>query len=280
MISATETEYALFRNLAKDDLGLDWTRDRKYLIETRLGPRLERLGIDSFTAYHQHLLRPDGAEEMQYFRNAITTTKTGFYRNKQDFAFFSQRVLAEIRSHVSAERPTVIRFWSAGCSSGEEPFSLAFETLEGLQPEARGRKALDLRILGSDVNTDVLAIGENALYLDYQMEGLPDYVRTRYFKRAPGSGRAAYEVMNEVRSRVQYRHFNLLNRRYPIATQFQVIFCRNVLYYLDRTLRQSLLNRLCGYLLPGGWLFLGNVETGYSVAGMQKIHPNIFQKTR
>jgi chemotaxis protein methyltransferase CheR len=279
MISPTEPEYLLFRDLAKQELGLDWTRDRKYLLETRLGPRLEHLGISSFTAYHQHLLQLGSDDEKQYFHNAITTTKTGFYRDKKDFAFFRKQVLPQIYADVCAEGTPAIRFWSAGCSSGEEPFSLIFEALEELEQQRSERGRFDLRILGSDVNTDMLSIGENALYLGHQMEDLPDFIREKYFRPATGTGRAAYHVMSEARSRVQYRHFNLLGRRYPIATRFQVIFFRNVLYYLNRSLRQPLLNRLSDYLLPGGWLFLGNVETGYSIPGMQKIHSNIFCKT-
>jgi len=279
MISPTEPEYLLFRDLAKQELGLDWTRDKKYLLETRLGPRLEHLGISSFTAYHQHLQQLGSVDEKQYFHNAITTTKTGFYRDKEDFAFFRKKVLPQVYADDFAESSPAIRFWSAGCSSGEEPFSLLFEALEELEQRRRYQKPFDLRILGSDVNTDMLSIGENALYLDHQMEDLPEFIREKYFRHAAGTGRAAYQVVSEVRSQVQYRHFNLLDRRYPIATRFQVIFFRNVLYYLNRPLRQPLLNRLSDYLLPKGWLFLGNVETGYSIPGMQKIHSNIFCKT-
>ncbi len=279
MISPTEPEYLLFRDLAKQELGLDWTRDKKYLLETRLGPRLEHLGISSFTAYHQHLQQLGSVDEKQYFHNAITTTKTGFYRDKEDFAFFRKKVLPQVYADDFAESSPAIRFWSAGCSSGEEPFSLLFEALEELEQRRRYQKPFDLRILGSDVNTDMLSIGENALYLDHQMEDLPEFIREKYFRQATGTGRTAYQVVSEVRSQVQYRHFNLLDRRYPIATRFQVIFFRNVLYYLNRPLRQPLLNRVSDYLLPGGWLFLGNVETGYSIPGMQKIHSNIFCKT-
>ena len=278
MISPTEPEYLLFRDLAKQELGLDWTRDRKYLLETRLGPRLQHLGISNFTAYHQHLLQLGSIDEKQYFHNAITTTKTSFYRDKKDFAFFRKQVLPQVYADACAEDTPAIRFWSAGCSSGEEPFSIIFEALEELEQQRSYRRHFDLRILGSDVNTDMLSIGENALYLDHQMENLPEFIRGKYFRPTTGTGRTAYQAVGEVRSRVQYRHFNLLDRRYPIATRFQVIFFRNVLYYLNRPLRQPLLNRLSDYLLPGGWLFLGNVETGYSIRGMQKIHSNIFSK--
>ena len=224
MISPTEPEYLLFRDLAKQELGLDWTRDKKYLLETRLGPRLEHLGISSFTAYHQHLQQLGSVDEKQYFHNAITTTKTGFYRDKEDFAFFRKKVLPQVYADDFAESSPAIRFWSAGCSSGEEPFSLLFEALEELEQRRRYQKPFDLRILGSDVNTDMLSIGENALYLDHQMEDLPEFIREKYFRHAAGTGRTAYQVVSEVRSQVQYRHFNLLDRRYPIATRFQVIF--------------------------------------------------------
>ncbi len=278
MISPTESEYQLFRELARQELGLDWTRDRKYQLETRLGPRLERLGLKSFSDYHQHLCGNGAFDEKQIFFNAITTTKTSFYRDQDDFAFFRKEVLPQIHTEAGNGDSPPVRFWSAGCSSGEEPLTLIFETLEDLEHRTGYRKPFDLRILGSDVNTDMLSIGENALYLDHQMIGLPPVVREKYFRLTTGTGRSAHQVVKDVRSRVQYRHFNLLDRRYPIATRFQVIFFRNVLYYLDRALRQPLLDRLSGYLLPGGWLFLGNVETGYSISGMQKTHSNIFCK--
>lgn len=279
MIAATESEYWRFRDLARRELGLDWTRDKKYLIETRLGQRLEQLGMDSFSAYHKHLCGNGGPAELQYFFNTITTTKTGFYRDSSDFDFFRQEVLADLRKQVGFAPHGAIRLWSAGCSSGEEPFTLAFETLEGMVPLSKQEPSLDLRILGSDINTDMLAIGEDALYLDQQMEGLPLPIRKKYFKPTRGNGRTAWQVASNVRSKVDYRHFNLFDRRYPIATKFQVIFFRNVLYYLDRSLRQPLLDRLVNCLAPGGWLFLGKVEAGYSMVGMKKIHTNIFHKT-
>ena len=278
MISPTESEYQLFRELARQELGLDWTRDRKYLLETRLGPRLESLGLESFSAYHRYLCEKGAIDEKQVFFNAITTTKTSFYRDKDDFAFFRREVLPQIHKESGTGSSSPVRFWSAGCSSGEEPLTLIFETLEDLEHRTGYRKPFDLRILGSDVNTDMLSIGENALYLDHQMIGLPPVVREKYFRLTTGTGRSAHQVVKDVRSRVQYRHFNLLNPRYPIATRFQVIFFRNVLYYLDRTLRKPLLDRLSEYLHPGGWLFLGNVETGYNISGLQKVRSNIFSK--
>jgi len=271
----TDEEFDSFRKLVLNELGLNWTGDKKYLLYARLQRRLQSLKLTTFMDYLDYLQNQNNSAELQYLFNAVTTTKTGFYREKQHFDFLRQEIFPEMKEQMIHKRKK-LRFWSAGCSCGEEAFNLAIEANDFLGTKLTSDGGL--RILASDVNTSVLESAEKGEYSFEHVSTVPDELRDRYFESSPGLQKENYLIKTEIRELIQFRHFNLMASEYPIATKFQLIFCRNVLYYLNSDKREKLLNKMVSYLDEKGWLVLGITESGYRLNGMQKLSYCIYQK--
>ena len=271
----TDEEFEFFRSLVLTELGLNWAGDKKYLLYARLQRRLQSLKLTTFKEYHEYLKKQNNAIELQHLFNAVTTTKSGFYREKQHFEFLRQEIFPEMKEQMIRKRKK-IRFWSAGCACGEEAFNLAIEAHDFL-----GTKLISgggLRILASDVNTAVLESAEKGQYTFEQVRPVPVDLRNRYFDSGSVLQKENYLIKTDIKKLIQFRHFNLMASEYPIATKFQLIFCRNVLYYLNSERREKLLNKLVSHLDNNGWLVLGITESGYRVNGMQKLSYSIYRK--
>ena len=271
----TDEEFDCFRKLVLAELGLNWAGDKKYLLYARLQRRLQYLKLSTFRDYHDYLQNQNNGVELQYLYNAVTTTKSGFYREKQHFEFLRQEIFPEMKEQMIRKRKK-LRFWSAGCSCGEEAFNLAIEAHDFLGPKLTSGGGL--RILASDVNTAVLGSAEKGEYTVEQVSPVPVEFRNRYFNSGRGLQKENYMIRMDIRKLIQFRHFNLMASEYPIATKFQLIFCRNVLYYLNLDRREQLLNKLVSHLDDKGWLVLGITESGYRLNGMQKLSYCIYRK--
>ena len=271
----TDEEFECFRKLVLAELGLNWAGDKKYLLYARLQKRLQSLKLTTFRDYHEYLQSQNNGVELQHLYNAVTTTKSGFYREKQHFELLRQEIFPVMKEQMTRKRKK-IRFWSAGCSCGEEAFNLAIEAHDyfGTKLTTGG----GLRILASDVNTNVLESAEKGEYTLEQVSPVPVELRNRYFKSVPGLQKENYLISMNIRKLIQFRHFNLMDSEFPIATKFQLIFCRNVLYYLNSDRREKLLKKLVSLLDNQGWLVLGITESGYRVNGMQKLSYCIYRK--
>ena len=271
----TDEEFECFRKLVLAELGLNWAGDKKYLLYARLQRRLQYLKLSTFRDYHDYLQNQNNRVELQHLYNSVTTTKSGFYREKQHFEFLRQEIFPEMKEQMILKRKK-LRFWSAGCSCGEEAFNLAIEAHDFLGPKLTSGGGL--RILASDVNTAVLESAEKGEYTVEQVSPVPVEFRNRYFNSGRGLQKENYMIRMDIRKLIQFRHFNLMASEYPIATKFQLIFCRNVLYYLNLDRREQLLNKLVSHLDDKGWLVLGITESGYRLNGMQKLSYCIYRK--
>ena len=271
----TDEEFECFRKLVLAELGLNWAGDKKYLLYARLQRRLQYLKLSTFRDYHDYLQNQNNNVELQHLYNAVTTTKSGFYREKQHFEFLRQEIFPKMKEQMISKRKK-IRFWSAGCACGEEAFNLAIEAHDFLGTKLTSGGGL--RILASDVNTAVLESAEKGEYTVEQVSPVPVEFRNRYFNSGRGLQKENYMIRMDIRKLIQFRHFNLMASEYPIATKFQLIFCRNVLYYLNLDRREQLLNKLVSHLDDKGWLVLGITESGYRLNGMQKLSYCIYRK--
>ena len=272
----TDEEFNLFRELVLKDLGLEWGEDKKYLLYARVQRILQTNQLENFQSYYDYIEQSENKKELQDLYNAVTTTKSGFFREKQHFKFLRENVFPEMKKYKN-NRYSKLRFWSAGCSSGEETYTLAMEAHDffGTAMISNG----GLRILGSDVNTGVLELAINGSYSEEQIITIPDSLKKRFFIPMPvGNNNTQRKINREVQKIIQFRQFNLMAEDYPIATKFQLIFCRNLLYYLHPDKREYLLKKLVDHLETGGWLVLGITETGYKVEGMKKLAFSIYQK--
>ena len=272
----TDHEFKLFKDLVLKDLGLEWGEDKKYLLYARLQRILQEHQLENFQSYYDYIEREENRKDRQLLHNAVTTTKSGFYREKQHFEFLRENVFPVMKDQNNTTH-SKLRFWSAGCSSGEETYTLAIEAHDffGKAMISNG----GLRILGSDVNTGVLESAINGDYSEEQTSTIPAALQKRFFiPETVGKNDPQRKINREIKKLIQFRQFNLMATVYPIATKFQLIFCRNLLYYLHPDKREYLLKKLVDHLETGGWLVLGITETGYKVEGMEKLSLSIYQK--
>jgi chemotaxis protein methyltransferase CheR len=270
-LSITESEFRRMRALVHTETGIALSDGKRQMVCSRLGKRLRFWGYTTFGEYWEHLRQadPDG-EELVRLINAITTNKTDFFREAHHFECLRSSVLPGLAARGGPQR---LRIWSAGCSSGQEAYSIAVTVLAGLTRPA----GWDIRILASDIDTDVLAAGNAAVYPVDDTSSVPGALFPRLFE-ARGSG-STVRVRDEVRRLVVFRRINLRAEPWPIRTLFDCIFCRNVVIYFDKELQARLVRRLVDYLQPGGYLFLGHSESLLGVrVGLHYVANTVYRK--
>jgi chemotaxis protein methyltransferase CheR len=275
-VSITTLEFQRFRALVHRETGIALGESKRQLLCSRLGKRLRHLGYTTFTEYYEHLLTRDpGGEERGRMINAITTNKTDFFRERHHFDILRSRVLAPIAERAARGGPRTLRLWSAGCSSGEEPYSIALTVL-GALPRPW---SWDVKILATDIDTDMLAVAAAGIYPADRVAGLPDELCHAHFQRGRGAQGGLVRVRSEVRSLVSFERLNLHDEQWPVRRSFDAIFCRNVIIYFDRALQQELIGRFLALLKPGGHLFLGHSESLLGMrAGLTHAGTTVYQK--
>lgn len=248
----TEAEFARIARIAKSGWGLALEDAKRPLIRSRLGRRLKALGMAGFDAYCD-LIETGDAQERDHFVTALTTNVTHFYRETHHYEMLEKTILPPILQE--ARKGARVRFWSAGCSSGQEAYSLAGSIL-ALAPDA-GRH--DLRILGTDIDPTVLRTAQEGAY-DAKICAFPTPAHeARIFTRASGAEGEMRKVRPELKSLVTFRRLNLIEP-WPISGLFDVIMCRNVVIYFDKPTQTRLWARFAEALKPGGWLLIGHSE--------------------
>ena len=271
----TDREFELFRELVRRETGIALGPHKRTLLEARLTKRLRALQLPTFSAYHAYLRRlDDSGEERVRFVNAVTTNETAFFREPTHFGHLATEWLPVRRALADGGGPRRLRAWSAACSSGEEPYSIAMTLLDGLG----GASGWDVRILASDIDTDVLARAVAGIYPDESVARVPEPTLRRHFLRGVDARRGLVRVRPEVRALVTVRRLNLLDDVWPIRTQFDLIFCRNVLMYFDRPTQARLVARLERMLAVGGLLVLGHAENLLGLGSdMRRVTSTIYR---
>ena len=271
----TEAEFKLFQVLVRECTGIAIGDSKRELVCARLGKRLRHYGYRTFQQYHEHLRERDPAgAERQALINAITTNKTEFFRELHHFDVLRGYVTEQrARAAGPGEDVRRLRLWSAGCSSGEEAYSIAMTVLAALAP-ARW----DVKILASDIDTDMLSVAQAGLYPEESLRSVPPRLREPYFTRLSIHGRHLVQIAPEVRELVKVRRINLVHEGWPIRTQFDAIFCRNVTIYFDKPAQHAMLQRLVHFLSPGGLLFLGHSESLLGLhAGLEHVANSVYR---
>jgi chemotaxis protein methyltransferase CheR len=212
-------------------------------------------------------------EELVHLINVITTNKTDFFREPAHFQYLVREALPEMLRHSSGRR--TITVWSAGCSSGEEPYTLAM-VLREFVAEQRG---IDFMILATDISTKVLDKAKLAVYDDERIGPIPDELRKKYLLKSKDAVNRVYRVVPELRQRTRFRRLNFMDSDFGFRETMDVIFCRNVIIYFDKETQEKLLNRFCTYLSSDGYFFMGHSETllGMDVPLVQ-VAPTVYRK--
>jgi len=253
-----EEDFEALRRLVKSLTGINLSDQKRELVYGRLTRRLRALGLASFREYRR-LLAAD-AQELVQLTNAITTNLTAFFRERHHFDYLCEEVLRPIAADPRAARR--VRIWSAGCSSGEEPYSIAMTVIEALADLPRW----DIRILATDLDSDVLARARAGIYPAGRMHGVDAERLARFFiERRDGTG-ASYQVLPELAALVTFKQLNLMHKL-PMKGPLDAIFCRNTVIYFDKDTQRDLFRRIAALQHPGDKLFLGHSESLFQVSG-------------
>lgn len=261
----TRMSSELFGRLSEfiyNESGIKMPLSKKTMLEARLQKRLRTIGLNSFGEYCSYLFSPDGiANELVHMIDVVTTNKTDFFREPQHFTYLLENVLPELINSKGCgiRRPFMI--WSAACSSGEEPYTLAM-ILDEFSGKVQG---FHYAVLGTDISTRMLDNAREAIYDEERVEPIPIELRRKYLMRSKNKDKRLVRIVPELRAQVKFRRLNFMAGDFGMREKMDVIFCRNVLIYFDRPTQEKVINRLCKHLIPGGYLFTGHSET---ISGM------------
>lgn len=251
--------------------GINITASKKVMLEGRLYKRLRDNGLTTFKQYLDFLFSDEGRrKELHHMIDTVTTNKTDFFRENYHFEFITDTFLPQLPSGQS------LKFWSAGCSTGEEPYTIAMVMEEYIR---NSNKTINYSVLATDLSTRVLKQTKEAVYAEGRIEGIPLELKKKYFLKSKDRQHPTVRLVNSIRSKIKVAQVNFKDAEYPVHELFDVVFCRNVLIYFDKETQKSVLLRLCNKLKKGGLLFIGHSEsiTNYNLPVTQ-IKPTIFVK--
>lgn len=238
--------------------GIHLSDAKRALLTGRLSRRLRELELDSFAAYYRRIVEEPGGAELTRMLDAIATNETHFFREPRHFEFLAGHVLPRfVQEAERGERAKEVRIWSAACSTGEEPYSLAMCLLEGCPPSA----GWSVEVVATDLSTRVLEQARAGVFRIEKARELPPHHLKRFMLRGTGSQLGKMKVDEELRSIVRFQRANLIDSRPPVEGTFDLVFLRNVLIYFQAETRARVVERALAHLRPGGFLFLGHAET-------------------
>ncbi len=269
----TEGQFERLRRLIRDEAGINLPPAKRLMLETRLRRRMRASGAASFDDYCREIHGAANAAELAHLLDAVSTNKTDFFREPPHFAFLRDKLLREWKTS-GAKR--TLRIWSAGCSSGQEPYTLAM-VLSDCWDQFGG---FEFEILGTDLNTHVLEEARTAVYPAAEAEKIPPSLRSKYLLVSKDRTREVVRVVPEIRRRVEFRRLNFMDRDYGFREPFDGIFFRNVMIYFDRPTQTRVLERLVSCLATGGYFFSGHAESlhGFDLP-LAPVAPTVYRRT-
>jgi chemotaxis protein methyltransferase CheR len=258
-LAISDAEFRYLRDLIYAHTGIALSDHKRALVCARLARRLRHWGFTTYTQYYELLTERDPEErELMELINAITTNKTDFFREMHHFQFLAEHVLPTLQ--LTHQRR--VRIWSAACSTGEEPYSIAMTVCESLPLDK-----FDVKILASDIDTTVLERATAGVYPAEAVGRIPEALRARYFLRGSSANEGRARAKPILQSLIRFRRLNLIAESWPMQGPFDVIFCRNVLIYFDKETQRRLLQRFTELLRRDGYLMLGHAE---AIHGFEK----------
>lgn len=265
-------------SLIHSELGIKMPASKNTMLTGRLSRRLRALGMASFRQYCDLLFSPDGLDsEMVHLINAVTTNKTDFFREPGHYRYLTEQVLPQLQQVHRFDLRRPLRIWSAGCSTGEEPYTLAMILAEVQEAEP----GFCYRILATDISTRVLEVARRAVYPEERIEPVARIMRQKYLLKSRDRDRAEVRIAPELRKQVRFGRLNFMADDFGLPEMVDIIFCRNVIIYFDKETQEQLMNKFSRHLHPGGYLFLGHSESlhGYRTP-FEQVAPTIYRKPR
>ena len=257
-----------------EELGIKMPDRKKVMLEARIRKRLRALNVKTFEEYAEYVFSPGGLEgEVVHLLDVVTTNKTDFFREPRHYDLLTETVLPELLKRKPKGEP--LKIWSAACSSGEEPYTLAIVMSEF----ARENDCPPFSILGTDVSTHVLYKALDAIYKERTISDVPEGIKKKYFLRSKDRAKPVARLTKEIRDKVSFKRLNFMEPAYDIDKDFDIIFCRNVMIYFDRPTQEVVINRLCRHMKPEGYLIMGHSETLMGIrAPLKQIVSTVYQR--
>jgi len=271
----SNSDFVRLRNLIYEQAGINLNTDKKTMLEQRVKRRLRSLHLASFGDYCNYLFGPHGfKEEIVHLLDAVSTNKTDFYREPEHFDFLTQKAIPELMSRNESGRPLLI--WSAGCSTGEEPYTLTIVLSECIP----ANPGLRFRILATDLSTTVLSKASHGVFSREVVRPVPSNLQRKYLMRSRDRESDLVRVVPELRQLVEFRRLNFMDSDFGLTQRADVIFCRNVLIYFDRATQEKIVQKLAHQLLPGGYVFVGHCETLHDMdIPLVSVAPALYRKS-
>lgn len=274
-VEINDYEFDLFRKLIYESSGIYLNETKKTLLQTRLSRRLQATGCKSFYQYYRYIRDDPSGEEKVLMLNAITTNLTRFFRENEHFVFLEDLLIPELVVGKRDRKERHIRIWSAGCSSGEEAYSIGMTILRSIE----NYSVWDIKILATDISTDILSRAQMGIYEAEKIKHLPPDIVREFFLRGTGKYEGYYKVKSFLKNLIVFRCLNLAGGVYTFQSRFDFIFCRNVMIYFDRQTQEKIVNRFYNCLENGGYLFIGHSESLNGISTPFKyVRPAVYRK--
>ncbi|AZN39477.1 CheR family methyltransferase [Paenibacillus albus] len=271
MIAISGKEFGLLADYIHKRFGIYLKEDKQNLLKARLDGVLSELNMKSYSDYFDYLVKDKTGTAAAKLLEKVTTNHTFFMRETPHFDYLRNEALPYWQRHI---KDGDLRIWSAGCSSGEEPYTLAMLLLEYFAREPVGR--WDHKILATDISNRVLEAAVRGIYPSESLQSLPSRWQTSYFVKRDAEHA---EVSNALKKEVIFRKFNLMEASFPFKRKFHMIFCRNVMIYFDNETKSELIQKFYNHLEPGGFLFIGHAETiSRGTSPLVPVRPSIYRK--
>lgn len=269
----SDKEFTQLSNFIQSNYGIKMPPAKKIVLQGRLQKRLRELQIPDFKSYVDYVFSKGGENEIIHMMDVVSTNKTDFYREPVHFEFLEKELLPML-FHNKARGVTKV--WSAGCSSGEEPYTLAIV----LQEFKEKNPGFDYHILATDISTQVLQQGANAIYKEDKIAIVPNHLKKKYFLRSKNRDLSQVRVVKNLRDKVSFQRLNFMDTTYNVNDTFDIIFCRNALIYFERPNQETVINKLANKIKPDGFFFLGHSESITNMdVPLKSVKPTIFRKT-
>lgn len=254
----SEKDFRRLSGFIHNECGIKMPEAKKVLLEARLRKRLRILGMHSYSEYCDYLFSPEGArDELIHMIDVVTTNKTDFFREAGHFDYLVRTALPELIKLYGTNARRKYTIWSAGCSTGEEPHTLAMV----LNEFAEQYNGFYFSILATDISTRVLEHARRGIYKEEVVQPVPMAMKMKYLLKGKDKNKGLVRATPQLRSLIEFRRLNFMDSDFGMKEPVDIIFCRNVIIYFDRPTQEKLLNRFANHLIPGGYLFMGHSET-------------------
>lgn len=269
----TQGEFNKLSQFIMSEYGIKMPPEKKIMLQSRLQKRLKALNIDNFKEYLEYLFSPHGmSEEVIHMMDVVSTNKTDFFRESSHFDYMLSDALPNLSNNLGVKN---FKIWSAGCSSGEEPYTIAISMSEFNET----RNNIEFSVYATDISTQVLRTAIDAIYHEEKVKDIPLSLKKKYFLKSKNREEMKVRIIAGLRNKIEFARINLLELNPVTNPKFHIIFCRNVLIYFDRPTQQKILKALSSNIVQGGYLFLGHSE---SISGLDlplvPVIPTVFIK--